>query len=138
LAKEYTVGMEFPDCETARILDRGIVVNLSDEVEGLVPLNQLGEEVNHPSRIYKVGDRVPATVIEFDMEGRKIVLSISEYFKGKDAKLWADHQAKYPIKPESEVKIPKKKEDEEGGEEAPGGAEDKAPEEEKAVAAATE
>jgi len=92
---------------------------LNDEVEGLVPLNQLGEEVNHPSRIYKMGDRVPATVIEFDMEGRKIVLSISEYFKGKDAKLWADHQAKYPIKPESEVKIPKKKDgEEEGGEEA--------------------
>jgi len=118
LAKEFTVGLEFPDCEAARILDRGIVVNLNDEVEGLVPLNQLGEEVNHPSRIYKMGDRVPATVIEFDMEGRKIVLSISEYFKGKDAKLWADHQAKYPIKPESEVKIPKKKDgEEEGGEE---------------------
>ncbi|MDR2694516.1 MAG: 30S ribosomal protein S1 [Chitinispirillales bacterium] len=116
LAKEYTIGLEFPDCETARILDRGIVVNLNDEVEGLVPLNQLGEEVNHPSRVYKVGDRVPATVVEFDMEGRKIVLSISEFFKGKDAKLWAEHQAKYPIKPESEVKVPKvKKEGEEGG-----------------------
>jgi len=136
LAKEFTVGMEFPDCEVARILDRGIVVNLNDEVEGLVPLNQLGEEVNHPSRIYKVGDRVSATVIEFDMEGRKIVLSISEYYKGKDAKLWADHQAKYPIKPESEVKIPKKKEDEEGGEEASGGAEEKPAEEEKVAVAA--
>ncbi|MDR2592529.1 MAG: 30S ribosomal protein S1 [Chitinispirillales bacterium] len=132
LAKEYTVGLEFPDCETARILDRGIVVNLNDEVEGLVPLNQLGEEVNHPSRIYKVGDKVPATVIEFDMEGRKIVLSISEFFKGKDAKLWADHQAKYPIKPESEVKIPKKKEGEDEGGEV-GGADEKAVEEEKAA-----
>ena len=131
LAKEFTVGLEFPDCEAARILDRGIVVNLNDDVEGLIPLNQLGEEVNHPSRIYKVGDRVPATVIEFDMEGRKIVLSISEYFKGKDAKLWTDHQAKYPIKPESEVKIPKKKEGEEDGEDGVGGAEDKVVVEEK-------
>ncbi|GBU20380.1 SSU ribosomal protein S1p [Fibrobacteres bacterium R8-0-B4] len=135
LAKVYTVGLEFPDCEAARILDRGIVVNLNDEVEGLIPLNQLGEEVNHPSRIYKVGDRVPATVIEFDMEGRKIVLSISEYFKGKDAKLWADHQAKYPIKPESEVKIPKKKEgEEEGGETGGAGADEKAVEEKAEVA----
>jgi small subunit ribosomal protein S1 len=129
LAKEYTVGLEFPDCEAARILDRGVVVNLNDEVEGLIPLNQLGEDVNHPSRIYKVGDRVPATVIEFDMEGRKIVLSISEYFKGKDAKLWAEHQTKYPVKPESEVKIPKKKDDEDGGEGA-------AADEEKPAAAA--
>jgi len=131
LAKEYTVGLEFPDCEAARILDRGVVVNLNDEVEGLIPLNQLGEEVNHPSRIYKVGDKVPATIIEFDMEGRKIVLSISEYYKGKDAKLWAEHQAKYPVKPESEVKIPKKKEGEEGSEEA----EEKTAEEEKTAAA---
>jgi small subunit ribosomal protein S1 len=113
LAKEYTVGVEFEGCEVARILDRGIVVNIKDEVEGLIPLNQLGEEVNHPSRVYKVGDKVPATVIEFDMEGRKIVLSIGEYFKGKE-KPWAAHQAKYPIKPESEVKIPKKKDGEEG------------------------
>jgi len=109
LAKEYTVGTEFAACEVARILDRGMVVNLRDDVEGLVPLNQLGEDVNHPSRVYKVGDKVPATVIEFDMEGRKIILSIGEYFKGKDGKLWSDHQAAFPIKPESEVKISKKK-----------------------------
>jgi len=114
LAKEYTVGTEFTDCEVARILDRGIVVNLKDDVEGLIPLNQLGEEVNHPSRIYKVGDRVPATVIEFDMEGRKIVLSIGEYFKDKDAKLLAAHKAAFPIKPESEVKIAKEKKEGEG------------------------
>jgi len=114
LAKRYTVGTEFGECEVARILDRGVVVNLNDEVEGLVPLNQLGEEVNHPSRIYKVGDKIPATVIEFDLEGRKISLSISEYFKERDPSLWAAHQAAFPIKPESEVKIPKKKKGEDG------------------------
>jgi len=117
LAKRYTVGTEFGECEVARILDRGVVVNLNDEVEGLVPLNQLGEEVNHPSRIYKVGDKIPATVIEFDLEGRKISLSISEYFKERDPSLWAAHQAAFPIKPESEVKIPKKKGNGEDGEE---------------------
>ncbi|MCL2182292.1 MAG: 30S ribosomal protein S1 [Chitinispirillia bacterium] len=115
LAKEYTVGTEFASCEVARILDRGMVINLRDEVEGLVPLNQLGEDVNHPSRVYKVGDKIPATVIEFDMEGRKIILSIGEYFKGKDGKLWAAHQAAFPIKPESEVKLAKKKGEGEDG-----------------------
>jgi len=115
LAKEYTVGTEFAACEVARILDRGMVVSLRDDVEGLVPLNQLGEDVNHPSRVFTVGDKIPATVIEFDMEGRKIILSIGEYFKGKDAKLWAAHQAAFPVKPESEVKISKKKGDGEDG-----------------------
>ncbi|MCL2218398.1 MAG: 30S ribosomal protein S1 [Chitinispirillia bacterium] len=115
LAKEYTVGTEFPSCEVARILDRGMVVSLKDEVEGLVPLNQLGEDVNHPSRVYKVGDKIPATVTEFDMEGRKIILSIGEFFKGKDGKLWADHRAAFPIKPESEIKLARKKGEGEDG-----------------------
>ncbi|MFP4014826.1 MAG: 30S ribosomal protein S1 [Chitinispirillaceae bacterium] len=100
LAKEYTVGTEFSECEVARILDRGMVVNITPDVEGFIPLNQLGEEVNHPSRIYKVGDKVPATVIEFDLEGRKIVLSISEFFKDKDESLWKEHQAAFAVKPE--------------------------------------
>ncbi|MDR0306429.1 MAG: 30S ribosomal protein S1 [Chitinispirillales bacterium] len=116
LAKEFTVGTEFAECEVARILDRGLVINLNNDIEGFIPLNQLGEEVNHPSRIYKAGDKVPATVVEFDLEGRKIVLSISEYFKDKDQSLWDAHRAAFPVKPASEVKIPKKKEKEEGGE----------------------
>ena len=121
LAKEFTIGAEYAECEVARILDRGLVVNLNSDIEGFIPLNQLGEEVNHPSRIYKAGDKVPATVVEFDLEGRKIVLSISEYFKDKDASLWAAHQAAFPVKPDSEVKLPKSDEGKEGGgeEEAP-------------------
>ncbi|MDR3013640.1 MAG: 30S ribosomal protein S1, partial [Chitinispirillales bacterium] len=109
IVKEYTVGTEFAECEVARILDRGIVVSVKDDIECLIPLSQLGEEVNHPSRLYKVGDKVPAVVIEVDMEGRKIVLSVDEYFKDKDAQLLADHKAAFPIKPESEVKIAKRK-----------------------------
>lgn len=115
LAKEYTVGTEFPECEVARILDRGMVVNITPDVEGFIPLNQLGEDVNHPSRIYKVGDKVAATVIEFDLEGRKIVLSISEFFKDKDESLWKEHQAAFPVKPEG--KQAKKAESEEGQQE---------------------
>ena len=126
LAKEFTIGTEFAECEVARILDRGLVINLNNDIEGFIPLNQLGEEVNHPSRIYKAGDKVPATVVEFDLEGRKIVLSISDYFKDKDASLWAAHQAAFPVKPASEVKIPKKSE----GEEGEGGEEEAAPSEE--------
>ena len=126
LAKDFTVGTEFAECEVARILDRGLVINLNSDIEGFIPLNQLGEEVNHPSRIYKAGDKVPAVVVEFDLEGRKIVLSISDYFKDKDASLWAAHQAAFPVKPASEVKLPKKGEGEEGGE----GSEEEAPSEE--------
>ena len=83
LAKQFAVGTE-TECEVARILDRGMIVNLTEAVEGFIPLNQLGQNVNHPSEVYKVGDRTSAEVVEFDLEGRKIILSIAEYFKGKD------------------------------------------------------
>lgn len=92
LAKEYSVGTEM-EGEVARILDRGMIVNLSATVEGFVPLNQLGQSVNHPSEVYKVGDKVPVEVVEFDMEGRKIILSIAEYFKDKDENLWKEYEA---------------------------------------------
>ena len=121
LASSYSVGMEIAECEVARILDRGMVVNLSSEVEGFIPLNQIGQDVNHPSRVYKVGDKIPAEVIEFDLEGRKIVLSVSEFFKDKDAGLWNDHVAQFPIKPATEAKHVKpvkgKKGEDESGEE---------------------
>jgi small subunit ribosomal protein S1 len=92
LAKEYGVGTE-AEAEVARILDRGMIVNLSATVEGFIPLNQLGQSVNHPSEVYKMGDKVPAKVVEFDMEGRKIILSISDYFKDKEESLWKDYEA---------------------------------------------
>jgi small subunit ribosomal protein S1 len=99
LASQYSVGTE-TECHVARILDRGMIVNLSETVEGFVPLNQLGQNVNHPSEIYKVDDTVPAEVVEFDMAGRKIILSISEYFNGKEEAAFEEYKAAHkPHKP---------------------------------------
>jgi small subunit ribosomal protein S1 len=122
LSSSFAVDTEIPECEVVRILDRGVVVNLSSDVEGFIPLNQIGQDVNHPSRVYKVGDKIPAEVIEFDLDGRKIVLSVSEFFKDKDKALWEEHLAKFPIKPAVENKPAKpakgKKHDEAGDEKA--------------------
>jgi len=107
LATQFSVGVEL-DVDVVRILDRGLVVNLNPDVEGFIPLGQLGQEIQHPSQVYKVGDKVPAKVVEFDMEGRKIVLSISEYYKEKDQALWQEYLAKHPV---SEMKKPAKKEE---------------------------
>jgi small subunit ribosomal protein S1 len=105
LASQYSVGTE-TDCQVARILDRGMIVNLSETVEGFIPLNQLGQNVNHPSEVCKIDDKVPAEVVEFDMEGRKIILSISEYFKDKDENLWKEYEAAHvPVKPVKAEKI---------------------------------
>jgi small subunit ribosomal protein S1 len=115
LATQYSVGTE-TECEVARILDRGMIVNLSPTVEGFIPLNQLGQSAGHPSEIYKMGDKVPAEVVEFDLEGRKIILSIAEYFKGKEDGLWKEYEAAHEVKkmPKAEkIEAPVKAADEE-------------------------
>jgi small subunit ribosomal protein S1 len=96
LATQFAVGVEI-ETEVVRILDRGIVVNLNANVEAFIPLGQLGQEMQHPSQAYKTGDKVPARVVEFDSEGRKIVLSVSEYFKDKDQALWQEYVEKHPV-----------------------------------------
>jgi small subunit ribosomal protein S1 len=113
LATKYGVGTEV-DCEVARILDRGIIVVLSADIEGFIPLNQFGRDVKHPSDAYAVGDKVPGKVIEFDMEGRKIVLSIAEYFNSREDGDWKAHCEKYPVK---ENTVRKGKKDKKAGDE---------------------
>jgi small subunit ribosomal protein S1 len=96
LARQFSVGTE-TECEVVRILDRGMVVSLTSAVEGFIPLNQLGQDVSHPSEIYQVGDKTPAEVSEFDLESRKIILSITDYFKEKDESLWKEYLGKHVI-----------------------------------------
>ncbi|MFP4417886.1 MAG: 30S ribosomal protein S1 [Chitinivibrionales bacterium] len=128
LATQYGVGTEV-EAEVARILDRGLIVNLTDEVEGFIPLNQLGRDIKHPSNVYSVGDKVPAAVIEFDLEGRKIVLSIADYFKGKDAE-WEKHVAEYPMKQkDEEVAAEQKPAEEENAQESAAAESQSKPEE---------
>ncbi|MBD3393665.1 MAG: S1 RNA-binding domain-containing protein, partial [Chitinivibrionales bacterium] len=97
LAREFAVGTEV-ECEVVRILDRGLIVNLTPELEGFIPLNQIGRDAKHPSDVYSVGDKTVAKVIEFDIEGRKIVLSVSEYFKERDQSEWDAYCAEHPVK----------------------------------------
>jgi small subunit ribosomal protein S1 len=96
LAKKYTIGTK---CEgdIVRILDRGIVVEFSDGVEGNIPTKEIGQQIEHPALIYSIGDKVPSEVIEFDLDGQKIVLSISEYFKG-NAEAFDKYKGEHPIK----------------------------------------
>ncbi len=96
LASKFVVGTDV-ECTVARMLDRGIIVDLGSDVEGFIPLKEIGQDVKHPVMIYNEGDKTPAQVIEFDMDGRKIVLSVSEHFQGKAEELTA-YLAEYPIK----------------------------------------
>lgn len=68
-----------------RIIEKGVIVELPAGVDGFVPSSQLAtKQVRNIPESFKEGDALPLRVIEFDKENKKIVLSVVEYFKGRD------------------------------------------------------
>jgi len=78
LAQEFEPGREV-DGKVVRLLDKGMVVDLGEDVEGFVPLSQLGleEPVEDPSTEFVEGERVELKVLESDPINRRIVLSVT-------------------------------------------------------------
>ncbi len=65
-----------------RLLDKGVVVDLGDEIEGFVPISQLGmESLNKPADAFKEGDEVPLRVIRVDPDQHRIVLSARRFIE---------------------------------------------------------
>ncbi len=80
----YNVGVETTG-KISRLIDKGVIVTLPLGVDSFVPLNHLGKpNIKRASDHFKVGDDLPLKVIEFDKENKRIVLSVSEYMKGKE------------------------------------------------------
>lgn len=72
-----------------RIIDKGVIVTLPLGVDGFIPNQHLGvPKGKKVTDMYNVDDEVPANVIEFDKENKKIVLSVTDYFKQKEQAEW--------------------------------------------------
>jgi small subunit ribosomal protein S1 len=78
LAKEYEPDSEWSGT-IVRLLDKGVVVDLGKEIEGFVPISQLGveEELDDPSERFIEGDPLELKVIESDPINRRIVLAVT-------------------------------------------------------------
>jgi small subunit ribosomal protein S1 len=67
-----------------RILDKGLVVDLEGEVEGFVPVSQMGvKNATHPGDYVQEGDNLQMRVIESDPQNRRIVLSVTEPLRAR-------------------------------------------------------
>ncbi|UCF21647.1 MAG: 30S ribosomal protein S1 [Gemmatimonadota bacterium] len=78
LAQSYAPGTETKG-KVARLLDKGVVVDLGDDVEGFVPVSQIVEdrEIGSPSEVLREGDVVDMKVMESDPINRRIVLQVT-------------------------------------------------------------
>jgi len=79
LAQQYEPGTEV-EGQVVRLLDKGMVVDLGDEVEGFVPLSHVTVEdedrVDEPADLWVEGDDVELRVLESDPINRRIVLTV--------------------------------------------------------------
>jgi len=79
-----------------RLLDRGAVVALPDDLEGFVPLSQLGiEGLKKPGDAFKVGDELDLKVTRVDAANRRIVLSARAYLAEQDEEALREYREKY-------------------------------------------
>lgn len=78
LAQKYAPGTETKGT-AVRLLDKGVVVDLGDDVEGFVPVSQLAEdrEIRSPSDVVRTGDELEMKVMESDPINRRIVLQVT-------------------------------------------------------------
>jgi small subunit ribosomal protein S1 len=98
LSRKYAVANETTG-RILRLLDRGVIVDLGNEVEGFVPTIHLGKpEISKPADAFSEGDELPLKVIEFDHPGKKIVLSVEAYYRGREKTELDDFLAKHPTK----------------------------------------
>ncbi len=81
--KVYNVGT-ITDGKVVRIIEKGLIAELPEKVDGFVPTNQLvTNKVKNIANHFPVDDVIPLKVIEFDKENKKIVLSAIAVLKEK-------------------------------------------------------
>ena len=83
-----------------RLLERGVVVDLGDSIEGFVPLSQLGwENLDSPEAVLRPGDDLPLRVIEVVPSSRRILLSVRSYFNGRPMEELAEFRERLEGRP---------------------------------------
>ncbi|MDE3057597.1 MAG: 30S ribosomal protein S1 [Bacteroidota bacterium] len=98
-ADSYKIGTEV-EGKVVRIIEKGVIVELPLGVDGFVPLSQLSQTpVKNIAEAFQPGDSLPLSVIEFDRESKKIVLSAVEYLRGKEQKVVDEYIAQHKLPP---------------------------------------
>jgi small subunit ribosomal protein S1 len=92
-----SVGSDRDACPP-RLLDRGLVVEIDPGVEAFVPIQFLGvPDLKKPEEAFKEGDSIPVRLIEVDKTARKVVASVTDYMKAREAAEMSQYLASHPV-----------------------------------------
>lgn len=89
--KKYSVG-SITEGKIVRIIEKGIIAELPDDVDGFIPATQLSTmKLKNLANHFPVDSMIPLKVIEFDKANKKIVLSAIAALKEKSEKEIQDY-----------------------------------------------
>ena len=95
LLAKYSLG-SMTKGKIVKVQERGVVVEMEEDVEGFVPMSHLGRDnIKKPSDIYQEGDEIPLKVIRIDPDARKILLSVKDYLADQDKDEVEEYMQKY-------------------------------------------
>lgn len=96
-AERFTVGTD-TEGSIVRIIEKGVIVEMPEGVDGFVPSSQLSfAPVRNIADFFHVGDTLPLRVVEFDKENKKIVLSAVEALKTQGQEAINTYNAAHPV-----------------------------------------
>jgi small subunit ribosomal protein S1 len=76
IGETYPIGMELRG-RAVRLMDKGVVVDLGNDIEGFVPMSQLGvADLENPGDAVKEGQALDLKVLEVDPIHHRIVLAV--------------------------------------------------------------
>ncbi len=79
IGETYPVGTALRG-RVVRLMDKGVVVDLGNDLEGFVPMSQLGkEDIQSPAEAVQEGQVVEAAVLEVDPIHHRIVVGVTGY-----------------------------------------------------------
>jgi len=90
--------------KVVRLLDRGVIVDLEEGLEGFIPLSQLGVEgLKKPADSFHVGDDLQLKVTRVDTQAHRIILSVRAWLADQTQAAQAEFQTKFKPVPSAET-----------------------------------
>lgn len=95
--QKFSIGT-ITEGKVVRIIEKGLIAELPEGVDGFVPANQLStSKLKNFATHFPVDDLIPVKVIEFDKNNKKIVLSTIAALKDKTDKEIEDYLNKHKL-----------------------------------------
>lgn len=98
--QEFKVGAEVQG-KIIRHIEKGAIVELPGDVDGFIPHSHMSPmNLKNFVAHFPAGEDLNLKVIEFDKDGKRIVLSALEYYRDKDTALYQEFLANHKINPD--------------------------------------